>query len=149
MSVDNYPLSMKLFLIVLLICLFVLSVCITGCTSTSSGQSIGGISSSSCFNFSDVTSNQMNYPGTSLYTVRGNVTNTCMKNFGSICVHATFYDSDNMVVGSKGYLIHQMQHGTTVWFGVDNLYEPGAGTNKATSYKLEAYELGSENSAQC
>jgi len=72
-----------------------------------------------------------------------------MKNFERVCVRATFYDSDNMVVTSASKLFPQIQHGTTVWFGFNNLYEVGAGKNKATRHELVAYQLESKSVMDC
>ena len=72
-----------------------------------------------------------------------------MKNFERVCVRATFYDSDNMVVTSASKLFPQIQHGTTVWFGFNNLYEAGAGKNKATRHELVAYQLESKSVMNC
>jgi hypothetical protein len=143
---------MKLFPIIFMTFLLILSVCIVGCTSTS-GQSIAPPQipgSSSCFKFSNFSSNELKgLPTQSLYVVQGYVTNTCMTNFDGVCVRATFYDSDNMVVESKNNFIQPLQHGTTVRVGFNSLYEQGGGKNKATRYQLEAYQLEPKRWMEC
>jgi hypothetical protein len=141
--------------------MLVLSSFIVGCTSTSSGQATTGIigqstippqisDSSSCFKFSNLTTSEFKgVPGQSLYVVKGLVTNICMKNFDGVCVRATFYDVDNMVVESKNNFIQPLQHGTTVSIGFNSLYEQGAGKNKATRYQLEAYQLEPKRWMEC
>jgi hypothetical protein len=144
---------MKLFPIIFMTFLLILSVCIVGCTSTTSGQSTALPQipdSSSCFKFSNFTSSEFKgVPGQSLYVVKGLVTNNCMKNFDGVCVRATFYDADNMVVESKNNFIQPLQHGTTVSIGFNSLYEQGGGKNKATRYQLEAYQLEPKRWMEC
>ena len=152
---------MRKRLITFLTILLIFSALIAGCASTTSGQSTSGIigqsttppqipDSSSCFKFSNLTSTEFKgLPGQSLYTVQGYVTNICMKNFDGVCIRATFYDADNMVVESKGNFIQPIQHGTTVRIGFNSLYEEGAGKNKATRYQLEAYQLEPKRWMDC
>lgn len=126
---------------------------VSGCTSTTSGQAKTGIigqsttppqisDSSSCFKFSNLTTyDYYGIRGQSLYTVEGLLTNICMKNFDGVCIRATFYDKDNMVVESKKKFIHPLQHGTTGSFFLQSFYLNGSTVNKATRYQLEAYQL--------
>ena len=139
--------------------LLIFFVYITGCASITPTQSTGGITgqsspqifqSSSCFKFIDVKSTELTgIPGFSVYVIEGNVTNTCMKNFENICIHATFYDNDNFVVATEGYFIPQIQHGTTVKILFNNNYQAGTGTNKPTRHQLEVSQLESRNMADC
>jgi hypothetical protein len=135
--------------------LIILLVCIVGCTSTISGQSDSTIlpqipDTSSCFKFSNFTSSEFKgVPGQSVYVVKGLMTNNCMKNFDGVCVRATFYDADNMVVESKNNFIQPLQHGTTVSVGFNSLYEQGGGKNKATRYELKAYQLEPKRWMEC
>ena len=94
---------------------------------------------SSCFQFSNIESKTY-FPeiaSAQMYRVTANVKNACMENFDHVCIKATFYDSDNMVVVTKLNEIAPFQHGITRGIGFN--IGPGPGMNDPVRQQFNAY----------
>lgn len=97
-------------------------IAFTGCASQQSLKTISSDTSlkkthlmeSSCFQFSDIEFKTLNpdVPQFSAYMISAKAKNTCMENFDEVCIIATYYDSDNMVVATKTNMA-PFQHGIT------------------------------------
>ena len=99
---------------------------------------------SPCFQFSNVESKIWfaDIPDARSYTITGNIQNTCMENFNYVCIKATFYDSDNMVVGTRMTEVSPLQHGTSKDFKAGLHW--GQGMNQPNHHDLKTYYVSGD-----